>query len=791
MVNSHGISKLLVDRWSLEAYERSENVSIEDVKRHLFLAERETDKQLPDHYYKRSMETFFKLIPSKSHLLKEGLIQFSCLLLREDSGIISVKKENWEDWQNIITGFPPIVLISAFLADILIQNGINPNNIAQVSGFIKDWIIPNVRYTCLLNTNYPQMSQYQAEKGFHDLHIHLNGSTETDHLWQTALRNPYHFYYFLKKSTTKGFKVKEQYEELYGKTELIDNYQRFHRCKTIRSILVQILFSYEESVEDDSSNMNDFCYQKIPYLIKTHSHNHDLSRYFNLNKEDCVPDLVLECLFHVLMISQLSRFNNESDIDYYHYYLLVLGRFNSFVVQQTHQVGFDQFQKLTINSFRDNHEKSYQQRYYQLHGNSLNNLKHLEGRFSGKKNVPDAIQQIRKITAPVLKNKMSFSLHLVNHLIKETDKEKIKPDNYRIIIRHRKKRKQLVQLVRVYSSINFRKTNTPLVGFDSASNELETPPEVFAPAYHYLRKKGYHHFTFHAGEDFHHLIGGLRAIYEAVEFLGFENGDRIGHGTALGIDPDLWVSKIQNELYLSPGEWLDDMVFTYYLIMKSKNSQLHLLIPKLAYQIEIFCQKVYHSSFTIEDLISCWKYRKYSPYYFFKSESGCKCSDLFVKADYDEVIKFMRQFPHRAKIMRMYHTSHYRHYYHNPKEAITINELFEPVNLRELQKIMLDDIVSKEIVIEVLPTSNVRISFYKKYKEHHIWRFLDLKNEIDEKNPIIVIGTDDTGIFATNIYNEYLHLYHCMIQDFHLNHTDAMNVIETLEKNSKKYKFRK
>lgn len=75
-----------------------------------------------------------------------------------------------------------------------------------------------------------------------------------------------------------------------------------------------------------------------------------------------------------------------------------------------------------------------------------------------------------------------------------------------------------------------------VTGADAAASEFDTPPEVFAPSFRRLRKNGIRHFTYHAGEDFFHILSGLRAIYEAIEFLGLQAGDRIGHATAAGVD---------------------------------------------------------------------------------------------------------------------------------------------------------------------------------------------------------------------------------------------------------------
>src|SRR5690606_6384420 len=45
-----------------------------------------------------------------------------------------------------------------------------------------------------------------------------------------------------------------------------------------------------------------------------------------------------------------------------------------------------------------------------------------------------------------------------------------------------------------------------IVGFDAAANELHAGPEVFSPIFRKLQYLGYTNFTYHAGEDFVHLL---------------------------------------------------------------------------------------------------------------------------------------------------------------------------------------------------------------------------------------------------------------------------------------------
>jgi hypothetical protein len=49
--------------------------------------------------------------------------------------------------------------------------------------------------------------------------------------------------------------------------------------------------------------------------------------------------------------------------------------------------------------------------------------------------------------------------------------------------------------------------------------------------------------TVHAGEDFVHLLTGLRHTHEAISLFQLGEGDRIGHGLALGVDPESWATR--------------------------------------------------------------------------------------------------------------------------------------------------------------------------------------------------------------------------------------------------------
>ena len=51
--------------------------------------------------------------------------------------------------------------------------------------------------------------------------------------------------------------------------------------------------------------------------------------------------------------------------------------------------------------------------------------------------------------------------------------------------------------------------------------------------------------------------------------------------------------------------------------------------------------------------------------------------------------------------------------------------------------------------------------------------------------PPIVVGTDDIGIFATSLYNEYCNIYSLFLYEKKMNMADVIRFIEYLDENSR------
>ncbi|MEZ9548543.1 hypothetical protein AB4207_19845, partial [Vibrio crassostreae] len=143
-------------------------------------------------------------------------------------------------------------------------------------------------------------------------------------------------------------------------------------------------------------------------------------------------------------------------------------------------------------------------------------------------------------------------------------------------------------------------------GFDVAGNENHLPIEVFAPTLRVLRSAKFSSqgmfgtrierpfLTVHAGEDYSHLLSGLRNIDEAVVFCDFQQGDRIGHALALGVNPRQWLKR-QQTAYLPMGEHLDNLVWAHQRAIEvlQLSSQFTGVLPLLEQKIQFWSKIVY------------------------------------------------------------------------------------------------------------------------------------------------------------------------------------------------------
>lgn len=765
------IRYLLDDKQSLDKYFRQHSaVSLDDVMRSALLSAREYRCAVPDHYYRLGNENSFAGIKELSQLFTIGLPRLATEYLEMVQGKVTVKGDRMNDWQLLLTHIPPLALVTAYIWCMSA-----PVSHGRLTDYAHDFLLPSLKTTALPPANLPEMAFFKKEKGgFLDLHIHLNGTIETDLVWQDFVRRPDAVCAEIRKSFP-DVKVKEQLCQMIGLVSLDDFRQLFLIAGRLRQWLFERVVIKTETYDSECGRDSLEATLRRFALMPDCWYRHPVEYLFPKH----TSPLVLEGIFYVAVLDYMAGHPaNDAVASIFHYYLLILGLCNKLLVQQQEAFGFEQFQKYTSNNLREFSERDYMRRFFQLAGNDLDNVRHLEGRFSPKSTLMGNVKAIDRIKKGHdclvrLQKKRGLEptgLSLVAHFIKRPEE-----NNGKSSVRHEMLRVDINRKTdALVAFLATRCSAAAMVkGVDAAASELDAPPDVFAPGFRRLKDCGIQHITFHAGEDFFHVIGGLRYIYEAMYFLRMSAGDRIGHATAAGINVELWRNNIEGNLLMRMETCLDDLVFAYCLIGNHNDNSLTCLLPKIALKAMEYASQIYPGiRCTMHDLIEAWKLRENDPKTFVDRLLTDRIPSSWTPAE---------------RLFVSYHSKDVRE---KGAEVIQVdvNGIFSNEDLTRLQQLVLEEMHDRQVVIETLPTSNVMIGHHHDFSTYHLYNWYRWGKQ-GLKIPAIVVGTDDSGIFATNIYNEYCHIYCQLVFDKGLTPQEAMTFIRQLSHNAEVYRF--
>lgn len=354
---------------------------------------------------------------------------------------------------------------------------------------------------------------------------------------------------------------------------------------------------------------------------------------------------------------------------------------------------------------------------------------------------------------------------LVAHFIKSEDT--VPPDDN--LPRHIKLRDTLTHQVKTLLS-DFRNNPdenklNPLTGIDAASSELNCRPEVFAPFFRFLRFNGLSNFTFHAGEDFYDIADGLRTIDETICFFGYKTGNRIGHGLALGTDAAEFYETRHNTVIIPRQILLDNLV---WLKCYAAANDI-LLSPRTLLLIDEFFHSLI-SKLGYPDNPSITEYRESMNLR--GDYLSRNIDDVFVtepSSDYrselrDDELPREVQYSPVSKGKTASDKAHKLHIWYERSTKCRIEGakteivIFPPHYAEEIARIqdkMLDSLEDKGIVIETNPSSNIKIGRFSRYDQHPIFRFHNVATNTPRHSMVVSINTDDKGVFATSLRNEY------------------------------------
>ncbi len=714
-----------------------------------------------------------------------------------DERRLAIQTKKFDQWQSWIANQTGLPVIAYQLKSQLHRKYFEKPN--ELYSAIKS----KLGLRSLVSPYHPLVEDYIDRNGLHETHLHLNGTTLLEQLWNHSLTHPNEIHENLIEEGKNNDRVKL----LYASNPYLSSPQDFKDllvlARNIRELLLSWLDGDEKSVTKNKSR-----------LCSVMKAKDEQNAYFPLENKQFDVD---EFWVHVSEVHWQARVQNKLEkapdtlIDAcYLLYLLCMNCYQRLLVQRNDQYGFDQFQKFAEDGVREDVETKYTSRFYQLHGPKLSgkpDLATLEGRFAPKGTVEKNTKLINSILTGFLdyaegKNSVVHhddlnalseriklikrpKLSLIAHFIKKPWSSDSGSSHYEQLRSELiEKGTSLVQLLDAHPSLS-----GVISGIDAAGNELDTPPEIFSSFYRFCRAKGFKNFTYHVGEDFEHLLSGIRFVYDAVQLLDLKNGDRIGHGTAIGICPNLWLEAMPERIYLKKSEWLDNLLFLRKVALDEVG--LSLSVNWIENHISEVCNQIYSQKEDLADLQSSFQYRGLAPDVvndLLNSDTLSKTGWLYDELELAKTAN--KNSPASLELLR-------RRWFDN--SVLEKGDELVEVDLSEisgsaliqLQQYVQKKIADNHIVVETLPTSNVRISHYKSIKEHHVFRWLGVKDRKLEGDAsmLVTLGSDDPGIFATDMRNEFYHLFGTLRSEFSLSPHEALSYVARLNDYGRIYRF--
>jgi hypothetical protein len=314
-------------------------------------------------------------------------------------------------------------------------------------------------------------------------------------------------------------------------------------------------------------------------------------------------------------------------------------------------------------------------------------------------------------------------------------------------------------------------------GLDVASDELSVPTWVLVPLFRYVqtgvaraaarsasRNAPPLRMTAHVGEDFRHLLEGLRRVYECLHYLLDRSGGRMGHAIALGVDPRSWAESM-GAVMMPAEERLWDLVFEWRLY-----SNYRLPMALAAEAPPTRAQQVENGIHELSELVfgySC------EPHVLAEAHHVLHqlwCPPLLrteVAVGLDAFTRALQraswhQVHYHEEVRRLLHQ--YREdeatFQRGQRLVDIILDASEVAALRAVQDALRECVAVRGIVVEVNPSSNLLIGDMMDLRNHPILRLFPPGPREEGSPPVpIAVGADDPVTFSTFLVREYSLLY--------------------------------
>lgn len=305
-------------------------------------------------------------------------------------------------------------------------------------------------------------------------------------------------------------------------------------------------------------------------------------------------------------------------------------------------------------------------------------------------------------------------------------------------------------------------------GLDVASDELSVPTWVLVPWFQTplvaseraQARPGVGpplRVTAHVGEDYRHLMEGLRHTYEVVHYILGRAGGRLGHAVALGVEPRGWAESA-GAVTMPAEERLWDAVMEWRLYTRYQ------VPPEMA--ADAPPGRIQYLDNTVRELSELVFLHAEEPQVL--AEAHHRLHQIFTPdkvSGLDTVRRALSTMPqgtlHPRRVARLL-----RHYlmderlFRRGQTPVTVPADDGEVRaLDAVQRALRRGVALRGVVVEVNPSSNLLVGDLLDLRHHPILRLCP-PEPIDDLPPVpIAVGSDDPVVFSTRLIHEYALLH--------------------------------
>lgn len=373
---------------------------------------------------------------------------------------------------------------------------------------------------------------------------------------------------------------------------------------------------------------------------------------------------------------------------------------------------------------------------------------YVEGRICEKDT--DRVRKLKYTEAILNKKETGHDEQKVKYVIHMLRSSAFSKNNRRF---EDKRREWLEEINKTLRSI---KEDERFVGIDFAGSELYTRPETPAHVVRYAKAHGIENVTYHVGEDFYDIVDGLRAMDEAVRFMALDSHSRIGHGLAMGIEAKKYYESQGKELIMPKQVLLDNLV---WMMKTTEKGFLNLACGRDMATVEkcktLYREIGYKGDFSLDDYYASMMLRGddemefvegeiiHNGYNRWKDTMICRHAEGTNYRRNERAVKLWEEYLLNPDIREK----------GDEPTLCRVNERYIR-QVERLQSIVRNTVEKKGICVEANLTSNILISNVKRYDRHSIRKMRSTSCIFGHHIPV-ALGTDDKGVFATSLSNEY------------------------------------